>query len=299
VNPLEGAGGGGSEVAATFGEELVGGEAVVAFPAVGVEDPELGPSAGRPEPVAGHGHLGSLADDVAPEADPGAASQLEAKACRFADGRREPAGQSRRLERDEERLCPASQRGKAPQPIGNLGEGRAGIRMGWQVDDEEVDRAGGEERPGNREALVEGRRGHDDEPIESYAAGDGLDRIERPGHVEPRDDRALRLGLGGKAKGKRGLSGARLATERDAGAPGQAAGPENRVERGEAGSDDPLVGLRGGSGECLGRLVRQWHGRERTDDPRSCRSPACLEGRQSSRHVRGERRHGQTIEQMF
>ena len=256
MNPLEGAGGGGSEVAATFGEELVGGEAVVAFPAVGVEDPELGPSAGRPEPVAGHGHLGSLADDVAPEADPGAASQLEAKACRFADGCREPARQSRRLERDEE-------------------------------------------RPGNREALVEGRRGHDDEPIESYAAGDGLDRIERPGHVEPRDDRALRLGLGGKAKGERGLSRARLATEGDAGAPGQAAGPENRVERGEAGSDDPLVGLRGGSGKRLGRLVRQWHGRKRTDDPRSCRSPACLEGRQSSRHVRGERRHGQTIEQMF
>jgi hypothetical protein len=298
VNPLEGAGGGGSEVAATFGEELVDGEAVVAFPAVGVEDPELGPSAGRPEPVAGNGHLGPLADDVAPEADPRPASQLEAETRRFADGHRKPARQARGLERDEERLCPASQRSKAPQPIGDPGEGRAGIRMRWQVDDEEVDRAGGEERPGDREALVEGRGGHDDEPVESHAAGDGLDRIEGPGHVEPRDDRALRLGLGGKAKGERGLAGARLATKGDAGASGQATGPENRVERGEAGSDDPLAGLRCGW-DVARRLVRQRHGCERTDDPRSCRSPACLEGRQSSRHVRGERRHGETIEQMF
>jgi len=56
--------------------------------------------------------------------------------------------------------------------------------------------------------------------------------------------------------------------------------------------------------EAVARGVRldlggQWRRRQRPDDPRSCRSPARLEGRQSRRHIRGEGRHRQTIEQMF
>ena len=128
---MEGAGGGGNgvAVAATFDEELVAGEAAVALPAVGVEDPELRPSPRRPEPVAGDGHLGLLADHVAPEPDPGASCQLEAEAGRFGDGRGETAGQAGRFERHEQRLCPAGQGDEAAKPVGDLRMGRAGVRM--------------------------------------------------------------------------------------------------------------------------------------------------------------------------
>ncbi len=274
------------------------GEAAVALPAVGVEDPELRPSPRRPEPVAGDGHLGLLADHVAPEPDPGASRQLQAEAGRFGDGRGETPGQAGRFERHEQRLCPAGQGDEAAKPVGDLRMGRAGIRMWRQIEDEEIDRPSREERARDRQPFVERRRGEDDEPVQANAAGDGFDRIERQGHVEPGDDRALRLGLCREPERERGLSGARLTAERDAGAARQATRTQNRVKIAEAGPDDPLAGLRR-RGDGAGRLVRQRRRRQRADDPRSCRAPACLEGRQSSRHVRGERRHGQTIEQMF
>lgn len=272
------------------------GEAAVALPAVGVEDPELRPSPRRPEPVAGDGHLGLLAHHVAPEPDPGASRQLQAEAGRFGDGRGETSGQAGRFERHEQRLRPAGQGDEAAKPVGDLRMGRAGIRMWRQIEDEEIDRPSREERARDRQPFVERRRGEDDEPVQANAAGDGFDRIERPGHVEPGDDRALRLGLCREPERERGLSGARLTAERDAGAARQATRTQNRVKIAEAGPDDPLAGLRR-RGD--GALVRQRRRRQRADDPRSCRAPACLEGRQSSRHVRGERRHGQTIEQMF
>jgi hypothetical protein len=128
------------------------------------------------------------------------------------------------------------------------------------------------------------------------AAGDGLDRVERAGEVQPGDDRAVGLGLGGEPQRERRLARARLTAEGDAGAARQAARPENRVERGETGPDDPLdrpPGLRLA-------VRREGCRRQRSDDPRSCRAPSRLEGRQSSRHVRGERRHqAGMIEQMF
>ena len=213
-----------------------------------------------------------------------------------------PAGQARRLEGDEERLRAAGEGGEPAEAIGDLGGGRAGIRARRQVDDEEVDRAAGEERAGDRQAFVERVRGQDDEPVKPHAAGDGLDRVEAPGEIQPGDDRAVDLGLCREPEGEGRLAGARLAAEGDARTARQAARTEDRIERREAGPDDPLRTAATGrfAGEDRLRfLVRERRRRQRPDDPRSCRAPACLEGRQSSRHVRGERRHRPTIEQMF
>ena len=221
-------------------EEVVASEAAVALPSLRVEDPELRPPPRRAESVAGDGHLRPLADDVAPEPDPRSAGELEAEARRFGDGGGEAGRQARWLEGDEERLRAAGQRGEPAEAIGDVGGGRAGIRARRQVDDEEVDRPAGEERAGDRQALVEGLGGQDDEPVEAHAAGDGLDRVEAPGEIEPGDDRAVDLGLCREPEGEGRLAGARLAAEGDARAARQAARTEDRIERREAGPDDPL-----------------------------------------------------------
>jgi hypothetical protein len=277
-------------------------EAAVALAALGVEDPELRPPARRPEPVAGDRHVRSLADDVAPEPDPCSARELEAKAGRFGDGGLEPPQEARWLEGDEERFRPTSERGETAQPFGDAGRGRAGVRTRRKVDDEQVDRSTGEESAGDRQAFVERLGRQDDEPIQADAAGDCLDRIEAPGEIQPGDDRAVDLGLGSDPQGEGRLARARLATQGDARAAGQPARAEDRIQLRKARVDDPLDHVRGrlaGNGVRLRLLIRQRGRRERADDPRSCGAPACLEGRQSSRHVRRERRHGGMIEQMF
>jgi hypothetical protein len=78
--------------------------------------------------------------------------------------------------------------------------------MRRQVDDEEIDRPTSKQDAGDRQALVEGRRGQDHEPVQPDAASHGLDGIERPCEVEPGDDRAVRLGLGCQPEGKRGFA---------------------------------------------------------------------------------------------
>jgi hypothetical protein len=289
---VERAGGGGNRV---VDEEVRAAEAAVALAALRVEDPELRPPPRWAEPVPGDGHLGLLADDVASEPDPRPAGKLETETRRLGNGRREARGEAGRLESHEQRLRAAGEGRETAEPVRDAGGGRPGIRARRQVDDEEVDRAAGQERPGDRQALVERLRGEDDEPVQPDAAGDRLDRVERSGEVQPGNDRAVSLRLRGEPQGKGRLAGAGVAAEGDAGAARQAARPEDRVERREAGPDDPLDGPASGSRLLLGQRRR----RQRPDDPRSCRAPACLEGRQCSRHVRGERRHRATIEQTF
>ena len=127
-------------------EEVRAAEAAVPLPALGVEDPELRPPPRRTEAVAGDGHLGLLADDVATEPDPRPSGELETEPGRFGDGRGEARGQAGRLEGDEERLRATGEGRQAPEPVRDLRGGRAGIRARRQVDDEEVHRAAGEER---------------------------------------------------------------------------------------------------------------------------------------------------------
>ena len=273
-------------------------ETAVPLATLGVQDPELRSSARRPVAAAGDERLGPLADDVAPEPDPAASLEFEAEAGRFGDGRRETGRQAGRLEGDEERLGAAGEAGQAPESLGNLGRGRARVRARRKVEDEDVDRAPGEEHAGDRQAFVEGLGSQHDEPVQADAAGGGLDRVERPGKIEPGDDRAVGLGLGDEAEGEGGGAGAGGASQRHAGAPRQPARSDDRVEGREAGPDDPLDassrlarGRMSELGWVVGQLGRKRRRGQRSDHPRSCGTPPRLERRESSRDVRGEAGH--------
>jgi len=284
-------------------------EALVPLAALGVEDPQLRPPPRRPVAAPGDERFGPLADDIPTQPDPARPPELEAEPGRFRDRGRETGGEARRLEGDEERLGPAGERSQASQPVGDLRRGRAGDRMGRQIDDEDVDRSGGQEHPGDRQPFVEGLGCEDDEPVETDAASGGLDRVERAGEVQPGDDGAVGLRLGNQPEGERGGAGARRALQRHAGVPRQAqpTRPDDRIELREAGPDDPLDAssrLARGRGNELGwvveRLDRQRRGGQRPDHPRSCSPPPRLERRQSRRDVRGKAGHRRpSIEHLF
>jgi hypothetical protein len=273
-------------------------ETAVPLATLGVEDPELRPSARRSVAAAGHERLGPLADDVPPEPDPRPPGQLQPQSSGFGDGGRQPRRQAWWLESDEERLCPTGQTGQATQALGDLGRRRARVRVGREIEDEDVDRAACEEHAGDRQALVERVRGQDDEPVEPDAAGGSLDRIEGAGEVEPGNDRAVGLGLGDEPQGEGGCTGARGASQGHAGGAREPARPDDRVEGREAGPDDPLDasarlvrGRRSELGWVVGRLGRERRRGQRADHPRSCGTPSRLQGRQSGRYVRGEAGH--------
>jgi hypothetical protein len=290
-------------------EEIRVTETAVPLATLGVEDPELRPSPRRPVTAAGDERLGPLADDVPPEPDPAATLELEPESRGFRDGCRQAWREARRLEGDEERLRPASEAGQATQPLADLRRGRPCDGTRRKVDHEDVDRAAGKEHPGDRQALVEGLRGQDDEPLQTDTAGGGLDRIEGSGEVQPGDDRAVGLGLGDEAEGEGRGAGAGSAPERHAGTPRETARTEDRVEGRKAGPDDPpdarsrlARGNRDRSelGWVVGWLGRERRRGQRSDHPRSCGTPPRLERRESSRHVRGEAGHRTVrLEQMF
>ena len=296
------------------------GQAGIAGAAVGIEDSQLRPAARRPEPVSGDDDLGALADDVPSQPDPRPPRELEPQpdrlAERAADGRR----QTRRLQHDQQATRPTSQRGQPMQPVRETGwttaSGRpAGRRTGsarrlgakpdGQVHQQEVHRPTLEQRPGHRQPFVDrGRREHH-EPFEPDAARHRFDRVEAASQVEVGHDRPAGLGLGREPEGECGLAARQVASERNAGQPRDAAGAEDRVQCGEPGRDDPAVVVAGRAvrrpivererfrGERLGGrrrfVVRERLCGEGADDARSCRSPAGLEGRQSSGDVgRGE-----------
>lgn len=306
------AGGGGRGGAGTGGERRFGnddlvaeearaGQATVPLPALGVEDPQSRSPPRRAVPVAGDECLGRLTDDVAAEPDPGSPPELETQPGRLGHRRRQTARQPRRFEDHEERLRAAGEGCQAADPIRDLAELRSGSER-WsrrQVHDEDVHRATGQEHPGDRQALVEGVRRQDDEPVETDAASDGLDRVEGLGEIEPGDDRAAGLGLGDEAKGECRDARAWRSGQGDAGAPRQSARPEDRVELREAGPDDPLDAGPLRLLAFLDRLIGERRRRQRSHHPRSCHAPPRLEGRHGRRHVRGKAGHEQIIEQMF
>ena len=192
-------------------------ETAVPLATLGVEDPELRPPPRRPVAAARDERLGPLADDITAEPDPRPSHELQPESGGFGDGGRETGRQPGRLEGHEERLRPAGEPGQATEPLGDLGRRRARVRAGWQVEDEDVDRAAGEEHPGDRQALVERVGRQDDEPVEPDPAGGGLDRIERPGEVQPGNDRAVGLGLGDEPEGEGRRTGRRRTAQRHAG----------------------------------------------------------------------------------
>jgi hypothetical protein len=236
--------------------------------------------------------LGALADDVATQADPRAARQLEPDAGRFGDGGREAATEAWRIQDQQQRLGATGEGGESLQSIGDprrlVGPGQS---TAGQVEDQQVDRPSREEAARDAQALVEAGRGDDDEPLEADAASDGLDRVEAARQVEPGDDRPGRLGLGRDPEAQGRPSTGSLATDRDTGRLRQAAGSQDRVERGEARADDTVVGP--GVVPWLDLVIRHRRRRQgqRADDPRSCGTPPGPEARDSGVHITPTGRH--------
>jgi hypothetical protein len=240
-------------------EQVLASEAGVPLASVRVQDPEGRPPARWSGPVASDDHLRVLANHVPAEPDPRSTGQLEPDAGRLADGagERRSRVRTRRLEHDDGDSRPSRQRRQATEPIG---EGPSRTRAGAlrvsaprvtargtprQVDDQQVDRSTGQERAGDRQALVGIGGRQDDEPLGLDPPGHHLDRVQRSRQVQPGNDRALGLGCRGEPQGEGRPAARRVAPECHAHAPWHAAGAEDGVEVGEARGEDPIrVGLR-------------------------------------------------------
>jgi hypothetical protein len=285
-------------------EEPVPAETGIALAAVGVEDPERRPPPRRAVAVPGDQCLGPLADDVAPEADPRPAGQLQPETRGFGHGSGKWTGETRRLEHDEQRLRSPGKGSQSPEPVGNGSRPiLARETAAGQVQDQQVNRAPGEEHAADGQTLIE-RLGRDDhQPFEPNATGDGLHRVEAPGQVHPGHDGPGGLGLRGQPMDEGGPPARAIAADGNTGRPRQAAGSQDRVERREPRPDDPIVGNEDRLwicrfGRCRGVRGRR-QGQGSFGDPRSCRSPSSLEARHGCRHVRGEGRHPLKIEHLF
>jgi hypothetical protein len=282
-------------------EEVLPAKAGVSLAAVRIEDPERGPSARRSEPVAGDTRLGLLPDHVPPEADPSPAGQLESEPGRLGDRGREAVRVAAAgwLEQDQQDVRAPCESRQAMQPVGNLRDAVGAREAARQVDEEQVDRAARQQRPADRERLVERFGRDDDEPFEADATGDCFDRVERAREVDPGDDRAGRLGFRHGPQCERRPATGPVATQGHARVPRQAPRSEDRVELGETGRDDAFERGESRAGVPVRRCRRDQRERAVGQPPRSCRSPAGLEARQGRRHIRGPIRHLPIIEQMF
>ena len=236
--------------------------------------------------------------------------ELQSQPRRLGDRGRQTTHETRWFERHEQRLGPAGERRETSQPIGDLPGGRPGVRTGREVDHEDVDRAGGQQHPGNRETFVERFRRQHDEPVETDPAGRGFDRIERPGKIQPGHDRAVRLGLGDEPQGERRRPRRRRSPDGDAGTAWQTAWSDDRVQLRKAGPDDPFdassrLARRGRDRYELGwvveRLDRERRGGQRSDHPWSGGPPPrCPQETKARPHVREETGHRTiSIERMF
>ena len=249
-------------------------ETRIPFPTVGIEDPERRATTRRSVAVVRDDRLGALADDVAAQADPRPASQLEPDAGRLGDRGREAAGEPGRIEDQEQGLRAPGERGESMESVGDAGRlVGPGQSTAGQVEDEHVDRAARQQAARDREPLVQAGRGDDHEPLEPDTAGDGLDRVEAARQVEPGHDRTLGLGLRRDPEGEGGPAAGAVAADRDAGRLGEAAGTEDGVQCGEAGVDDAVVV----SPRLVAWLfVGEWRDGQGSDDPRSLRLPSGL-----------------------
>jgi hypothetical protein len=186
-------------------EELVPAEAGVALTALRVKDPQRRPTPRRSVPVASDQRLRSLAHDVAAETDPRATSELQAEAGRSGHGTRQVAGETGWLQHDEERLRASGQGSQAAESLGEASRAvRGGEAAAWQVQDQQVHGASGQQHTADGKPFIEGLWGDDHQPFEADASGDGLDRIEASSEIDPGHDRAGRLGLRGEPEDEGG-----------------------------------------------------------------------------------------------
>ena len=184
--------------------------------------------------------------------------RLVASATAVASPPASPGGSSTTKSVSERRASAASRPSRSAIRAGRVRGGQPATR---QVQDEQVDRAPGQQRATDGEALVEGFGGDDDQPFETDTAGDGLDRVEAARQVEPGDDGSGVLCLRREPQHERRPAARAVTADRDTGGSGQAARSQDGVERREAGMDDAVV--RVGArlvpwpdiGECRGRPV--------------------------------------------
>ncbi len=297
-----------------FPEEELLTETRIPIPAVGVQDPERGSSAGRTGPAARNDHVGGLPDDITPEPDPRPSLELQTNARPLPDRGGHRAHEARRFE--DEQGDPRSP-GKGREPTEPIGEPRRPVRTRRQVHDEEIHGPAGQERSRDRQAFLRPGRGEDHEPLQPDAAGHGLHRVECRCEVQPGDDRPARLGFRNKPERQRGSAAREVPAKREAHSARQPAGPEDGVQGREAGGVDaggirPTARVRARH-EHRSRQHRgchregahhlpcgAWRGRGCHAGARRGRSPARSKGRESRRHVRGKHRHQvASIEHVF
>ena len=219
--------------------------------ALRVQDLEDRATARRPVSVARNGGLAALSHHVLPQADPARSPQLQPQAARLLHGRCERAAQRHRLQHHDQRPRAPGQGGESAQPVPHPLPRDRGVPPVRQVQHQQVHGPGGEQRPGQRQRLLDVRGRQHHEPLRADPAGDGLHGIERPREVQPRDDRPARLRLRGHPQRHRGLARGRVPAQRDRGGTRQPAHTEDRVQRGEPGGDGAPVQVRGGdAGPC-------------------------------------------------
>lgn len=273
-------------------EEVVTAEAGVTLTTVRVEDPERRSSPRWAVAVPGDQRLRTLADDVAPEADPRASSELQAEPGRFGDGAGQGAAEAGRLQHDEQRLRSPGEGGEPTEPVGDGGRAvRGGETPAGQIQDEQVHRSPSQQRTTDGQALIERLRGDDHQPLEADTAGDGLDRIETARKIEPSHDGARYLGFRSEPEDEGGPTAGAVTADGDARRTRQATRSQDRVECREPGPDDPLVGAGLVPRIDLGHLIRKRRDRQRADDPRSCGTPSSPQARDSGVHIGTRVRH--------
>ena len=258
-------------------------EAGVTHAAVRVQDLEIRPAARRPVPVAGDRDLAPASDDVPAEPDPALRAELQPEPARLLDRGRERATERHRLQQHEQRARPSGERGEPAEPVPHPRPRDGRVASVGQVDDQQVHGPCRHQRACHRERLIEVRGHEHDEPFGPHATAHRLDGIEGSGEVQPRDDRARGLRLRGEPQGERRLARARVAAQRDRRGPGQPAGPEDGVERGKPGRDDPAVGIVSGpAGSGRGRAEGRWAGERDRRGERfvslGCLDPQRLDG---------------------
>ena len=130
---------------------------------------------GSAEAVLGHVDRHLAADDIAPGTQPGALFELQAETDRLRQRAVNGRGQVDRLEHDHAHVRPPGMSGQTAQ-----GRFVAGTQPFRKIDHEQVNLMTGDERRGQRPALVDVLRPADEQPAQIDAARLGLQRIEDP-----------------------------------------------------------------------------------------------------------------------
>ena len=225
-------------------EQLVPEEAGVPRPALRVQDLEVRAPPGRPVAVASDGCRAARAHDIPAQPDPALPRQLQAQPARLLDGGGQAATEGVGLQDHEERPRSPGQRRQPGEPIPHPRARDRRIPAVRKIHHQQVHVPGREERGREGEGLREIHRREHDEPLRAHSARDRLHGIERAGEVQPRDDRATRLRLGGGPQRDRRLARRRVTAQGNRGGARQPARAEDGVQRGEPGRDDAAVRVR-------------------------------------------------------